>query len=981
MKRRFGALLLAAVLLCSASVCAAAEEPQSDDLRGESSDFDETCQESSVELFSETVTPSPITPVGFQGPQTFSLDTGSVDLTSGNHVRWIDRVDLPDDFYAFYDALEAQADGALIEFAPGDDPERSTAYTAGDVIHTASFSGIVAAVITAEGEDAFALQRDYAYACTSAAYQAFDRDHPEVFWLSGESRITTYGSVRTNAATGEKFYTGYVYFLLAQYSGEETVWSIHQADCTAESIREDIAERNSAVDAILDTCQADMSDAEIVTLFDDWLTHHNCYNSTSPLSDAPESAWECISALRGSVGGEGPVCEGYARALKVLCDEAGIPCVLVDGTAVNSSGSGSPHMWNYVKVDGNWYAVDTTWNDPVISNVDLAESGAERTAYLLVGGDTVIGGLCFIESHPVENKVAYGGAAFTNGPVLSSRTYRPMDTLEFSEAWSHDDNTHWHSCLTEGYTDLKSDEGAHTWNTGSLFETDQWKYTCTVCGAEKITEIPGTAYIGETEVQLLGEGTKLRKAETNLGDLITDAMLWRAESSGIHVDAAIVNSASIRASIPAGTVLKKDIDTVLPFENTLSVVYVTGAELLETLEAATAYLPDGVSAFPQVSGICFSVDADTPFDQGALYPGSEQFYQPRSIQRTQIQSVGGKPFSPDATYAIAVNDFMAAGGDVFWLFSTGAENQSLDVSIADSVMQYIMEELDGVVTAEQYGSPEGRIRIIRFSGLKADADGVWRYYVDGERMDAYTGLVQHTDYNWYYVENGSINFAYTGLVQHCGTWYYVEGGALNWSYTGLANYCGTWYYVENGVLDWEYTGLVQYYDVNYFVINGVLHWEINGLVQIGGTWYYIANGAVAEWYTGLVQHVDGNWFYVVNGIIEFSYSGLVEYYGVWYCVQGGMLNWNYTGLIYHTGAWYYVENGVLYWNHTGLVEYCGVWYFTENSVLYWNYTGIAMGPDGNYYYVSNSVLDWGYTGPVNVNGQTYQVINGMVLPS
>ncbi len=64
MKRRFGALLLAAVLLCSASVCAAAEEPQSDDLRGESSDFDETCQESSVELFSETVTPSPITPVG-----------------------------------------------------------------------------------------------------------------------------------------------------------------------------------------------------------------------------------------------------------------------------------------------------------------------------------------------------------------------------------------------------------------------------------------------------------------------------------------------------------------------------------------------------------------------------------------------------------------------------------------------------------------------------------------------------------------------------------------------------------------------------------------------------------------------------------------------------------------------------------------------------------------------------------------------------
>lgn len=54
------------------------------------------------------------------------------------------------------------------------------------------------------------------------------------------------------------------------------------------------------------------------------------------------------------------VCEGYSEAFKMLCDRAGIPCIVVVGDA------GEPHAWNYVKMeDGNWYAVDVTWDDQI----------------------------------------------------------------------------------------------------------------------------------------------------------------------------------------------------------------------------------------------------------------------------------------------------------------------------------------------------------------------------------------------------------------------------------------------------------------------------------------------------------------------------------------------------------------------------------------------------------------------------------------
>ena len=236
------------------------------------------------------------------------------------------------------------------------------------------------------------------------------------------------------------------------------------------------------------------------------------------------------------------------------------------------------------------------------------------------------------------------------------------------------------------------------------------------------------AVFAKTEVELNGVKAEVRTGETNLGNLITDALVWGAAEAGTKVDAAVTNGGGIRASISKGNITKKDINTVLPFGNTLSIVKVTGAELLEALEASTYCTPETIGGFPHVSGIVFTVDTGKVYDQGEQYPGST-YYGPKSIQRVSIQSVGGKASDPNATYTIATNDFMAAGGDTYYAFKTASVNYDLGVPMDEVVMEYVTEELDGVVTAEDYGASEGRITIkkgLPFTDVAADA----AYYDD-----------------------------------------------------------------------------------------------------------------------------------------------------------------------------------------------------------------------------------------------------------
>ena len=213
-----------------------------------------------------------------------------------------------------------------------------------------------------------------------------------------------------------------------------------------------------------------------------------------------------------------------------------------------------------------------------------------------------------------------------------------------------------------------------------------------------------------TDVELNGaKEPGNRTQETNLGDLITDALVWGAEQQGETVDAAITNGGGIRATIEAGDITKKDVNTVLPFGNTLSIIKITGEELLEVLEASTFCTPEAIGGFPQVSGIEFTVDTTKGYDQGDEYPGTT-YFAPKTINRVTIQTVGGKDFDPAATYTIATNDFMAAGGDTYYAFAAASSQFDTGLPLDEVLMDYITTELKGVV-GEQYAQPQGRITI------------------------------------------------------------------------------------------------------------------------------------------------------------------------------------------------------------------------------------------------------------------------------
>ena len=220
-----------------------------------------------------------------------------------------------------------------------------------------------------------------------------------------------------------------------------------------------------------------------------------------------------------------------------------------------------------------------------------------------------------------------------------------------------------------------------------------------------------------SEVLLNGERAPGNRTEqTNLGSLITDAMVWSVVSAGgvaSYYDAPVVgvtNGGGIRATIQPGEVTKKDINTVLPFGNTVAVVYVTGAELLEALEASTFCTPDAVGGYPQTSGIEWVLDTSVAFDQGEVYAldGKESsYYAPASIGRVTIKSINGEAFDENATYAVVTNNFCAAGGDTYNVFNRAyVQGFGFDTGIPmdEAVMDYVAEVLNGTI-GQEYAEP------------------------------------------------------------------------------------------------------------------------------------------------------------------------------------------------------------------------------------------------------------------------------------
>lgn len=168
--------------------------------------------------------------------------------------------------------------------------------------------------------------------------------------------------------------------------------------------------------------------------------------------------------------------------------------------------------------------------------------------------------------------------------------------------------------------------------------------------------------IGEAQLDLDGEN--VRKKETNLGNLIADIIRKTAGA-----DVAIINGGGIRTGIKKGEIKVKDVYSVLPFDNYIVAIKLSGKQIKETLEHGVSAIEEGAGRFPQVSGLKFTYN---PFAK----PGF----------RVKEIFVGDRPLELDKEYIVATNDFLAAGGDGYRAFGE-AVRSSKDFAVIGGMMK------------------------------------------------------------------------------------------------------------------------------------------------------------------------------------------------------------------------------------------------------------------------------------------------------
>ena len=389
---------------------------------------------------------------------------------------------------------------------------------------------------------------------------------------------------------------------------------------------------------------------------------------------------------------------------------------------------------------------DASYTYTTKSGVKVGFFGMETPETQTKANPALIKGLTFADKDAFTKAAADQVAALKDADVViclahlgvdaESAPYRSTDLYAAVKGIDFIVDGHSHTVMTKGEkgepiqstgTAFKNigviviDDASKKIESNSLYEIkeDTAKDATVAAAAKVIVDRVNNEYgvkFATSKVELNGAKAPNgnRDVETNNGDLITDAMRWKVlqNKDGLTVNedhvVAITNGGGIRAAIAKGDVTKKDINTVLPFGNTVAVVYVTGEQLLEALEASTFSTPTAVGGFPQVSGINFTIHTGKAYDKNdTTYPEST-YYGPKTINRVVINSVNGKEFKANEVYAVVTNNFCAAGGDTYYAFKAASAQFDTGIPLDEAVMEYVTKELKGVI-GEQYAAPQGRV--------------------------------------------------------------------------------------------------------------------------------------------------------------------------------------------------------------------------------------------------------------------------------
>lgn len=158
--------------------------------------------------------------------------------------------------------------------------------------------------------------------------------------------------------------------------------------------------------------------------------------------------------------------------------------------------------------------------------------------------------------------------------------------------------------------------------------------------------------------------------QTSIGNMMADAALdfgnrVFTKREGKKIDICLLNFGGIRSIIPKGNVTTRTAFEVMPFENSLIVAELNGAQIIEMVE----YIISEKKAHP-VSGLKFTIGADN---------------RPKNI------SIGGLPLNTGRNYYVVTSDYLINGGDNMAFFKKSTANHDLDYKLRNVLIDYFKE--------------------------------------------------------------------------------------------------------------------------------------------------------------------------------------------------------------------------------------------------------------------------------------------------
>lgn len=235
------------------------------------------------------------------------------------------------------------------------------------------------------------LQEEY-----QTAIEAFTYDNPDVFYIDVTKMYINIETIQKIFSTKYNVYINSAKdptYLLDGFTSKEQI-----DQCESQVI----AVKNQILNQI-----AGKNDIEKMRYIHDYLVDTIEYDQ--------KFVEKNIYNIYGALVSKTCVCEGYAKASQYLLNEAGLENIIITGTATNSDGKTENHAWNHVNIDEKWYAIDTTWDDPIIVGGGKL-TNTIRYRYFLKGSSTMN------KNHFISTKFTSGGQDF-EFPELSITDY------------------------------------------------------------------------------------------------------------------------------------------------------------------------------------------------------------------------------------------------------------------------------------------------------------------------------------------------------------------------------------------------------------------------------------------------------------------------------------------------------------------------------------------------------------------------------